>query len=261
MPKPELQPVWQLAKKLLSANKRTLSGLVLTAVLTVSVLLGMHWLSDPYRFPLSVVEVKGDFKYQGKEQLQLAVMPCMEGGFFTVDVAAIREAAEQLPWVHKASVQRIWPATLRLEIEEQQPVARWGSLGFLNSSGESFTPEETSMSIELPALAGPAGQEKKVLEYFRRISEGLAPLELQVTRLELDNRRALHVELDGGTRLELGKADYWQRLQRFVRAYENVFAGRMDGLMRVDLRYSNGFSVFWQQMVSGNIAGRAGKEG
>ena len=171
MPKPESQSIWQIAGKLLHANKRTLSGLVLMAVLTVSVLLGMHWLSDPYRFPLSVVEVKGDFKYLGKEQLQLAVMPCMEGGFFTVDVAAIREAAEQLPWVHKASVQRIWPATLRLEIEEQQPVARWGPLGFLNSAGESFTPGETGVSIELPALAGPAGQEQKVLESFRQISE------------------------------------------------------------------------------------------
>jgi len=261
VPKPESQSIWQIAGKLLHANKRTLSGLVLTAVLTVSVLLGMHWLSDPYRFPLSVVEVKGDFKYLGKEQLQLAVMPCMEGGFFTVDVAAIREAAEQLPWVHKASVQRIWPATLRLEVEEQQPVAHWGSLGFLNSSGESFTPGEAGVNLDLPALAGPAGQEQKVLEYFRQISETLAPLELQVTRLELDSRRAWHVELDGGIQLELGKADYWQRLQRFVRAYENVFAGRMEGLMRVDLRYSNGFSVFWQQMVSNNIAGRAGKEG
>ncbi len=261
MPKPESQSVWQIAGKLLRAHQRTLSGLVLTAVLTVSVLLGMHWLSDPYRFPLSVVEVKGDFKYQDKEQFQLAVLPCMEGGFFTVDVTAIREAAEQLPWVHKASVQRIWPATLRLEITEQQPVAHWGSLGFLNSSGEPFTPGETDISIELPALAGPAGQEKKVLEYFRRISETLAPLDLQVTRLELDSRRAWHVELDGAVRLELGKADYWQRLQRFVLAYENVFAGRMDGLMRVDLRYSNGFSVFWQQMVSKNITGRTGKEG
>lgn len=261
MAKPETQTARQLAEKLLRANKRTLSGLVLTAVLTASVLLGMRWFSDPYYFPLSVVEVKGDFKYQDKEQLQLAVMPCMDGGFFTVDVAAIREAAEQLPWVHQASVQRIWPATLRLEIEEQQPVARWGSSGFLNSSGESFTPEETAVSIELPALAGPAGQEQKVLEYFRQISETLAPLELQVTRLELDSRRAWHVELDGSIQLELGKAGYWQRLQRFVRAYENVFAGRMDGLMRVDLRYSNGFSVYWQQMVSGNITGRTGKEG
>ena len=69
------------------------------------------------------------------------------------------------------------------------------------------------------------------------------------------------MELDGAVRLELGKADYWQRLQRFVRAYENVFAGRMDGLMRVDLRYSNGFSVFWQQMVSKSITGKTGKEG
>jgi cell division septal protein FtsQ len=32
-----------------------------------------------------------------------------------------------------------------------------------------------------------------------------------------------------------------------VRAYPAVFDGRMNELQRVDLRYSNGFSVYWQE--------------
>jgi len=47
--------------------------------------------------------------------------------------------------------------------------------------------------------------------------------------------------------LELGRVNSWLRLQRFVRAYPAVFEGRMDKLQRVDLRYSNGFSVYWQE--------------
>jgi cell division septal protein FtsQ len=38
-------------------------------------------------------------------------------------------------------------------------------------------------------------------------------------------------------------------LQRFVVAYPSVFAGRLAELQRVDLRYSNGFSVRWQQVA------------
>jgi cell division protein FtsQ len=72
---------------------------------------------------------------------------------------------------------------------------------------------------------------------------------MQISRLELDERRALHLQLEGGVQLELGRVSTWQRLQRFARAYPAVFEGRMDKLQRVDLRYSNGFSVYWRQAV------------
>jgi cell division protein FtsQ len=244
--------------ELLKGNTRSLTGLLLVAMLASTVLLGKQWLSDPRRFPLNVVEAKGDFRYLDKQQLQAAVAPHATGGFFTVDVAAIRDAAEQLPWVHKARVKRIWPETLRLQIEEQQPVARWGTDGFLNEQGESFTPEKTDISITLPALAGPDGQQLKVLRNFQAVSKTLAPLGISVTRMQLDNRRAWHLQLDNAVLLELGRADGRQRLQRFVRAWPDVFAGRLDDLQRVDLRYSNGFSVYREQTVLENTVGKQG---
>ena len=42
---------------------------------------------------------------------------------------------------------------------------------------------------------------------------------------------------------------YHPRLQRFISAYPTLFAGRIQDLKRVDLRYSNGFSVYWQQLA------------
>ena len=258
MPRSQQLSLWQRLMAVVSNHARTLTGLLLVAVLAATVFLGKQWLSDPWRFPLSVVEVKGDFRYLDKQQLQQAVAPHATGGFFTVDVTAIRTAAEQLPWVHKARVKRIWPATLRLQIEEQQPVARWGEHGFLNERGEPFVPEATASSLVLPSLAGPDGLELKVLENFKRVSKTLAPLGITVTRMQLDNRRAWHLQLDNSVLLELGRADAGQRLQRFVRAYPNVFAGRLDDLQHVDLRYSNGFSVYWKQAVLENTAGKQG---
>lgn len=258
MSRPVRQSPRQLITRLLRDNVRTLSGLVLVTMVASSIPLGMRWLSDPYRFPLSVVEVRGDFRFLEKEQLQAAVAQPAAGGFFTVDVDAVRAAAEQLPWVHKVSVRRIWPGTLRLHIEEQQPIAHWGELGYLNRFGESFLPEETAMPLELPWLAGPDGHEIKVLEYYLKVAQALGPLGMQVARLELDRRRAWHLQLHDGVQLELGRADTWQRLQRFVRAYPEVFVGREEQLQQVDLRYSNGFSVRWQQAETDNFAGLKG---
>jgi len=245
MPKRQPKTPGQTIAAWLRGNIRTVSGLLLITLLAVSVGFGMQWLSDPYRFPLKVVEVKGDFKYLDRGQLQAVIAPHAEGGFFTVDVVAVCAAAEQLPWVYKARVQRVWPDILRLQIEEQQPIARWGEQGFLNRFGESFIPGETLVTGELPGLAGPAGQESRVLEQYRVASGLLAPLGIRINQLVLDGRRALHLQLDGGVQLELGHVQQaWQRLQRFARAYPAVFEGREDGLQRVDLRYSNGFSVY-----------------
>lgn len=243
---------------LLRAHVRTLSGLALLAALAVTVMLGMRWMSDPYRFPLSVVKVTGDFRYLEKQQLQAAVAPHAQGNFFLVDVAAVRRAAMELPWVYRASVQRIWPATLRLRIEEQQPIARWGERGLLNRYGEPFFPAQAGVAGDLPWLAGPEGQEIRVLQNFQRVARTLARLGLRATRLELDNRRAWHLQLAGGIELELGRADAGRRLQRFVAAYPSVFAGRLAELQRVDLRYSNGFSVYWQQLAVDEVAGKRG---
>ena len=258
MPKSRFEFPRELLTELLRGHVRTLSGLALLLLLGVTIMLGMQWLSDPYRFPLSVVKVTGDFRYLQKQQLQETVAPHAQGGFFTVDVAAVRSAAESLPWVYKASVQRIWPATLHLRVEEQQPIAHWGDHGYLNRYGDPFFPEQAGVVSELPWLAGPEGQELRVLENFQRIARTLARLGVRASRLELDNRRAWHLQLASGVQLELGRADAGKRLQRFVAAYPSVFAGRLAELQRVDLRYSNGFSVFWQQTTAADTSDRQG---
>ena len=81
----------------------------------------------------------------------------------------------------------------------------------------------------------------------RSMSRALAPTGLRVASVTLDDRRAWRLLTGSGVELDLGRADTRRRLQRFVQAWPTVFVDRLDGLQRVDLRYSNGFSVRWQQ--------------
>ena len=71
-------------------------------------------------------------------------------------------------------------------------------------------------------------------------------LGLQVTHLAMDRRGAWSLQLDNGVQLKLGRARPWNRLQRFVRAFPGVFAGRLADLRSVDMRYSNGFTIGWK---------------
>ena len=257
MPRPEFPALRNALGTFLQEHFRSITGLLLIALMGAAVTLGVQWLQDPYRFPLRVVKVDGEIHYLDKARLQQAVAPFVRGGFFTVDVASICRAVESLPWVYGVTVQRDWPDRLNVLIEEQQPVARWGENGLLNRNGESFFPEDLPEDLRLPRLFGPQAHEQTVLEQYRGIARLLKPLGLQLARLELDERRAWYLEMDNGVQLELGRADTRLRLQRFVRSWTEVFAGRIQALQRVDLRYSNGFSVYWQPQ--GEISGNEGK--
>lgn len=246
MPRPEHFDLREVITTFLLEHFRSITGALLLVLMAASVHMGLQWLQDPYRFPLQIVKIEGKYRYLDQTRLQAVVEPHVNGGFFAVDVSVVCDAVEAMPWVAAATVRRNWPDGLTVLVTEQVPVARWGEDGYLNGNGELFLPV-VPVAVELPALAGPAEHEVVVLEQYRLVSRTLASLGLQVAGISQDERRAWRVVIENGIELELGRADTVQRLQRFVHAWPVVFADHVDELQRIDLRYSNGFSVRWQQ--------------
>lgn len=42
----------------------------------------------------------------------------------------LRQELQSHPWIHQVSVRREWPSTLKVEVVEEVPIARWESRGF-----------------------------------------------------------------------------------------------------------------------------------
>lgn len=210
---------------------------------------GVTWLRNPHNMPLRSVQVEGEFRKLNAEQLQKAVAGVVQGGFFTVNVDAVRRTAEALPWVASATVRRVWPDTLQLHVVEQRAAARWGDTGLLNMNGQLFVPDAASIPPHLPQLSGPEELRRRVMETYIAMTAALAPIGLHVAELQVDQRRAWLLRLDSGAELRLGKDNTLGRLGRFVRVYPSVFAPREAELKTVDLRYSNGFAVRWDRSL------------
>jgi cell division protein FtsQ len=242
---------WRRAGVFLQEHFRSITGLLLLALMGATLALGVQWLQDPYRFPLRAVKITSKLRHLEKDELQQALAPYVRGGFFTVDVTGIHDSVQALPWVYRATVRRDWPDRLIISFVEQEPVARWGKDALLNRYGEIFVPRKLPEELALPLLSGPEGHERTVLEQYRQCVQTLSPLGLHIARIELNERRAWRIGLDNAVQLELGRVDTALRLQRFVRTYPEVFAGHLEALKSVDLRYSNGFSVYWQQAEAG----------
>lgn len=202
-------------------------------------------LIDPQAMQIKLVQVEGAFQQVQPRAVKQVVATFGEQGFLGVDVEQLKQAIEALPWVKRASVRRVWPDTLFVSLEEQTAVARWGDKGLMSPSGELFFPPQTLQFERLPILHGPRSNSAVILAKYRKITQLMALSDLQVVRLEQDERRAWTVTLESGVKLLLGRKQSEVRLARFVRLYPKVLWMWERVIDEVDLRYTNGFAVRW----------------
>ncbi len=233
-------------------SDRRLVRLVLRALVLVGVVApamvfgswGIEHLLDAEHFPLRVVRIDGQLQQLDRAELERAVARVARGGFFFVDVAAVRAAAQSLSWVEDVSVRRVWPDTLYLRVSEREPVARWNDKQLVNLRGEVFDRRpDDRLPAELPLLTGPEGTAKSVLDTYRAIQTRFESQGLKIRRLSLTAREDWSAELSDGTLILFGTQHLAARVETFMRAYPlllNAAAGKVE---RVDLRYTNGIAV------------------
>lgn len=229
------------------------------------------WVVAQPWFALTTLEVKTPVKHVTEEQIRLVAERRVRGTFFTVDLEHVRESLEKLPWVREARVERRWPDTLVVSLEEQVPVARWNDNALVNSEGGVFV---AATSDALPRLSGPEESSAEVVDAYRRYQTALKPLDMNIAELRLSPRRAWWIRLDNGMQLVLGRQQTDVRLARFVSLYPRLIAAQavtpsVPALgeapsstlapaaaaavtlkpaapilpLRIDLRYADGFAV------------------
>jgi cell division protein FtsQ len=215
------------------------AGFLVGVTVLACTLVGANWLLHSSLFPMRVVEVTTPLQRASAQDLSAVLAHYDAGNFFAARIDEVRAAAEQVPWVRRASVRRVWPDRLAVAIEEHVAFARWGAEGLVNVQGERFA---AISDAALPLFIGPPGTESEIARRYTRFAELLAPLGSSLERVVLSSRHGWQLRLANGMQITLGRdvdaAD--ERLARFVDAYARSGNVRADV---VDLRYPNGFAV------------------
>lgn len=193
-----------------------------------------------------VVESKlGEVEPQNRLDLQQLLEGFGGMGFLSVDLLGIQQALEQLPWVDQARVSRIWPDQLKLEIVEQQPIARWGRQQWLNSRGQIFGGAVRETDESMPHLQGPDGSEEQVMQQYWSLTRTLRPMGFSIAGLEMTARGSWFVMTREGLELLLGRDEIMDKMRRFATIYEHELKEQINQIARIDLRYANGLAVAW----------------
>ncbi len=221
------------------------------------VFVSLEWhtkLKNLANHPVSNVQVSGDFQFLEKEIAQRIVSASLERGFLDIDINNLKIQLETNPWVDSVAVARRWPDALSVEVFEQQPIARWGTVGFLNNRGEIVRVPESEKLVGLPYLQGDDRHAETIMNHYLRIRKLFAHAEMDIASVAMDSTRAWQVQLDTGITLKLGREQTLEKLQHFLTASRGVLAERLSEVHAVDMRYQNGFSVTWKMASDQSVA-------
>lgn len=246
-----MKPVLPLPMDVRLMNLTSRALWLLLLLMVVSSFAG--WVARRPVFALRSITVNGDTNHNNARTLQAMLAPTLSGTFLTIDLAATRNAFEQVPWVRRAEVRREFPNRLKVSLQEHQAVAFWGAEGdstLVNSYGEVFEANPGELDDDnLIRLNGPKEQSAQILSLYRTLKPLFDQRELPIEQLELTGRGNWRVHLTTGADIELGRGteeELKARVRQFIDTIHLValrYERSASSLESADLRHEQGYTV------------------
>jgi cell division protein FtsQ len=196
--------------------------------------------------PIRYVRTEGIFQHLSKEEIKTALLPLVTASIFDADMQKIHETVTQLAWVKNASIERVWPDTIDIKVQERKAYVRWGHNGLLTEYGELFTPNNVEQFQDLLLVNGPKQQEAKTLEIMKGVKTALEDQALELAEFKVNDREAWEIKLKTGLEIVLGRTGQLKKLQRFLDTLPVLGEEKIAAMALVDLRYPNGYAVSWK---------------
>ena len=219
---------------------------LLMVTVFVAAIFGADFIYKQIDTPLSKIMVGGNFNHLEEQELAELVNMEIDGGFLSMNLNQLRQELQSHPWIHQVSVRREWPSTLKVEVIEEVPIARWGKKGFLNRLGDQLSLPENSNLKSLPVLEADFGSSQDMIAQYLLLAELLAPTDLKLTELQRDAVGAWQIETAAGVRIVLGRDQIIEKIRRLIVVWGSGLDVQLNNIATIDLRYPNGLAVSWR---------------
>jgi cell division protein FtsQ len=219
---------------------------LLMVTVFVAAIFGADFIYKQIDTPLSKIMVGGNFNHLEEQELAELVNIEIDGGFLSMNLNQLRQELQSHPWIHQVSVRREWPSTLKVEVIEEVPIARWGKKGFLNRLGDQLSLPENSNLKSLPVLEADFGSSQDMIAQYLLLAELLAPTDLRLTELQRDAVGAWQIETASGVRIVLGRDQIIEKIRRLIVVWASGLDVQLNNIATIDLRYPNGLAVSWR---------------
>jgi len=205
-------------------------------------------LFDSSYFKVDTVQVENQARVSRDEIVALSDVS-MGSNIFELDLDRIGRKIEENPWIYSARVQRLFPRTVVIRVEERSPMAviNLDYLYYVGTRGDIFKVLEVNDSLDYPVITG---LERK--DFLDRPEESRQHLHEMMGLIEelsgrhifaLNDVSEIHLEptdeivlytRNGGIPVRMGTGDYRGKLDRLERIYGDL-KPRLRALKYIDL--------------------------
>jgi len=237
---------------LLNSLKRVLVVLAVLIVLLI-VTSQKQWLLQLIDHEITTINIEGELKHITQTQIEQALPAVIGSSFLMADLDGIKAKMEALPWVDYATVTRVWPSGIVLNIEEQIAVSYWNESAFINKNGVIFQPDNLDKNLGLPVLLGVNDKSPtmriEMLTVLTRLQVLLSEYKLGIAQLELKPRGVWEILLDNGISVALGAQPLEAKVHRLGVVFTQRSGIDLSAVKHIDARYPNGVAVEWKEQM------------
>lgn len=203
------------------------------------------------------LKLSPDLRVRNLERAQLSairgVFRADEGqSVFRIPLEDRRKRIQEIRWVRRASVSRVWPNLIDVRLEERVPLAfvqvssyrrdQPARVSLIDQDGV-LLPVLPGIDYDVPVLTGvredrPLAERAARVNLMRRFLRELGPLAKPVSEVNVcrvDNIRVVYPVNGRAVTLAMGGELWRPRLERFLRHYPEI-EKKMPGVIRLDLR-------------------------
>ena len=211
-----------------------------------------HRLLQTTPLPVQKVEVRGINRLSREEIISLTGVTIGQN-LLTLRLKNIGQQVSSNPWVGSVKVQRFYPGTLSISIQERQPVAviNMGLLYYLDANGEPFKPLNLGDTLDFPVVTGFQEEQlnadpistklalKTACELLDALKQHGSFILADVSEIYYDGAHGFTLyTTSGALPIKIGNEDFDNKLLRFARIYQNLMT-QQPGLQYIDLDYSD----------------------
>lgn len=180
---------------------------------------------------VGLIEIEGSDKVPDADVVELSGI---ERGIniLNIDTSAAETLLKTHPFIEDASVKRILPDTIGIELVERVPVAIVSAEGLyaMDSKGVLFKEYSFTDALDLPVITGPDNESN---EWFEELKSGvlelLTILDSGVSRLKVSGLSEIHgdpyygftlVTIENGVKIDIGNSDFKEKLSKLNKVLE-----------------------------------------
>ena len=243
--------LWNCPNSMTTVTRIVLMFSVLCLIITM-----LQWFFSQPNFHLKylILNISSDnVQHVKPKELKKLVIMELNGTALTTDLGPIYKSVLSHPWIKEATVRRIWPNKILVNLVEHNIIGVWSDGRFVTQAGkllqfdklqsESINKEKNCFLLKLD---GPNETVTAVLDRARMISKKAIKVGLQTTGVQLTSQYDWRVFFSNGMKMELGgenlETPLEKRLDNFFNSIAWVRKKIKKDLISVDLRYAQGFA-------------------